>query len=230
MMNLDFSDKSFCFTGKFRDYTREALQKETRARGGLANKGVSESLDFLVVGDLGSTSWKHGEYGNKINKARQLNPKNNSHKRPYLLSESDFIEQLQRSDRVCDGEVHKKILVFGHSLYMSDPMIFDDSPLVSFLKKIFSNRNFSHRIRKKYSYEYLLFDSEDEHYTKYEIRSTKVLSLDDSENDLEALTKQLSLLIKMKSSTYHVNEGTSIYSKLYLDHIDIVKNDGFSVI
>lgn len=69
---LDFQGRSFCFTGKLAELKRTRAEREARARGGLTGKVVNGELDYLVVGSIPATGWKHGSYGNKIEKARRL--------------------------------------------------------------------------------------------------------------------------------------------------------------
>lgn len=42
------------------------------AAGGSVTNSVSRKLDYLVLGGLGSTEWKHGSFGTKVEKAMSL--------------------------------------------------------------------------------------------------------------------------------------------------------------
>jgi NAD-dependent DNA ligase len=65
---IEYRERSFCFTGDFAFGTRSACEKAVVLRGGtIAN--VTKKLHYLVVGGLGSAEWKHGVFGTKIEKA-----------------------------------------------------------------------------------------------------------------------------------------------------------------
>ena len=79
-----FQGNSFCFTGKFDFGPRKACEDLIWEKGGKVAKGVSGSLDFLVIGTQGSPDWKRGAYGNKIEKAIVLR---REHGNPAIISE-----------------------------------------------------------------------------------------------------------------------------------------------
>ncbi|MBP8023970.1 MAG: BRCT domain-containing protein [Candidatus Competibacteraceae bacterium] len=82
--DIVFSGHSFCFTGKFDFGHRAACENVINEKGGTPAKGVSGSLDFLVIGTQGSPDWKRGTYGNKIEKAIVLR---REHGKPVIVSE-----------------------------------------------------------------------------------------------------------------------------------------------
>jgi hypothetical protein len=53
---------------------------------------VNAQLDYLVVRSIPATGRKHGSYGTKIEKARQLRA--NGERRPVLIAESEFMDAL----------------------------------------------------------------------------------------------------------------------------------------
>lgn len=61
--------RSFCFTGKFLCGSRADCEVEISSRGGEILEGVSQDLDFLVIGLIGSRDWIHSTFGRKIEKA-----------------------------------------------------------------------------------------------------------------------------------------------------------------
>lgn len=63
---------SFCFTGVFDFGSRSECQQATAACGGEVEPRVSLRLDYLVIGSVGSGSWKHASFGNKILRAVDL--------------------------------------------------------------------------------------------------------------------------------------------------------------
>ena len=82
--DIDFFRHSFCFTGKFDFGPRKSCEDVIREKGGIPAKGVSNSLDFLVIGTQGNPNWKRGSYGNKIEKAIVLRRENG---KPAIVSE-----------------------------------------------------------------------------------------------------------------------------------------------
>jgi NAD-dependent DNA ligase len=69
---IEFEQRSFCFTGKFYGGTRKWCENQFIARG--AQIGViSQGLDYLVIGEIGSRDWIHSTHGRKIEKAIDYN-------------------------------------------------------------------------------------------------------------------------------------------------------------
>ncbi len=120
---LEFAGRSFCFTGKLADLKRSAAERETRARGGLTSKVVNGQLDYLVVGSIPATGWKHGSYGTKIEKARRMAPKNDD--RPLLVPESAFVEALALVSPTNSGAIDAKVLVVTYKFVAADEHAFD---------------------------------------------------------------------------------------------------------
>lgn len=65
---IEFENKSFCLTGKFSSAygNRQAIAEIIKDKGSIIKDKVSQSLDYLVVGELGNTDWAHSTYGRKI--------------------------------------------------------------------------------------------------------------------------------------------------------------------
>lgn len=63
---VTFSNKLFCFTGKFFYGTRKKCEEEIFRRHGQVQSTPNRKTDYLVIGLLGSTDWKHSTHGNKI--------------------------------------------------------------------------------------------------------------------------------------------------------------------
>lgn len=59
----------FCFTGEFVFAPRAQCETAVATRGGTVQRNVTQKLNYLVVGALGSDEWKHGSFGTKITKA-----------------------------------------------------------------------------------------------------------------------------------------------------------------
>lgn len=64
-----FPGKLFCFTGKFLSGNRKWCQTQAVERGGLISKSIVQTLDYLVIGEIGSRDWVHSTHGRKIEKA-----------------------------------------------------------------------------------------------------------------------------------------------------------------
>jgi len=107
--DIIFDGKSFCFTGSMAELKRSQAEREVRVRHGLSQKVVNPELDYLVIGSIPSVGWKHGDYGNKIEKARQIIASKKSKLR--LISEHDFILGLENTPTSDSGEIDEKLLV-----------------------------------------------------------------------------------------------------------------------
>ena len=92
---IDFKDKSFCFTGPARYGQRSELNEMVRALNGIPKNTVSARLDYLVIGAQSSPAWFFSTYGRKIEKA--MNLKNESRADTVILFEDDFVDQVGRS-------------------------------------------------------------------------------------------------------------------------------------
>jgi NAD-dependent DNA ligase len=90
---VEFTGKSFMFTGKFSFGTRKECQTAVVERGGYApsQKSVCRETDYLVIGTEGSKTWKRGSYGNKI-EAAILSRR--EHGTPAIISEEHWVSQI----------------------------------------------------------------------------------------------------------------------------------------
>lgn len=73
--NIDFDGKTFCLTGEFKNATKQEISKKLQDLGGIEKTGVSSKLNYLIVGGVGSESWKFGKIGGKQAKTQELNEK-----------------------------------------------------------------------------------------------------------------------------------------------------------
>lgn len=84
--------RTFCFTGNFITGPRAKCEKMTEAAGGVMEKSVVKTLDFLVIGALASPDWKNTSYGAKIERAVE----NQRQGRPVrIVSERAWAAALQ---------------------------------------------------------------------------------------------------------------------------------------
>lgn len=115
---ITFQDKSFCFTGKMAELLRKDAEREVRARGGLSQGGVNRNLDYLVVGDIPSAAWKFGDYGSKIMSAMEY--KAQGKRKPRIVSESDFLEDLATSSPTNTGAIDTKVIVCSYFINLNE--------------------------------------------------------------------------------------------------------------
>lgn len=73
--DVQFADRSFCFTGDSKRATREEMQGIVIRRGGRIQGNVTRTLDYLVVGAAGSPFWSFSCYGRKVEHAVELRKK-----------------------------------------------------------------------------------------------------------------------------------------------------------
>lgn len=67
--SIEFMDKSFLFTGTCAFGSRKDCQAAVLSLGGKNAKGVTKTLDYLVLGTYVTDSWIHETFGRKIEKA-----------------------------------------------------------------------------------------------------------------------------------------------------------------
>ncbi|MCU7844678.1 MAG: BRCT domain-containing protein [Candidatus Thiodiazotropha sp. (ex Monitilora ramsayi)] len=69
--DVAFEGRLFLFTGTCAYGTRKQCQKAVESLGGVNAKGVTQKLDYLVLGTYVTDSWAHESYGRKIEKAME---------------------------------------------------------------------------------------------------------------------------------------------------------------
>ena len=135
--SIEFSGKSFCFTGKLADLKRTQAEQETRARGGLTIKVVNERLDYLVVGSIPASGWKFGNYGRKIEKAQELVGDQTNDL--VLVSEDEFLEALAKSPTTNSGELDAKVVVINYKFVANRDPWFDEDRMEEWLEMLNSD-------------------------------------------------------------------------------------------
>ena len=68
----EIKGKTFCLTGDFSYGSRKSVQEYLVSLGGIAKSGVSQSVDYLIIGSKGSDDYAYGNYGSKAKKAMEL--------------------------------------------------------------------------------------------------------------------------------------------------------------
>lgn len=66
---VEFSGKTFLFTGTFAFGTRKQCQEAIESLGGFNSRNVTKKLDYLIIGTYVTDSWVHESFGRKIEKA-----------------------------------------------------------------------------------------------------------------------------------------------------------------
>lgn len=64
---------TYCFTGKFAFGMRKDCEKAVSLAGGFVQDKVTATLDYLVIGLMGSSDWAHSSFGRKIQQAIDWN-------------------------------------------------------------------------------------------------------------------------------------------------------------
>lgn len=66
---IEFEERSFCFTGKLISGSRAWAMQQVEMLGGYPATSITKTLNYLVLGDLGSRDWIQSTHGRKIEKA-----------------------------------------------------------------------------------------------------------------------------------------------------------------
>lgn len=82
-----FNGKNFVITGQFLDDSRETTITQIEELGGIIQNRVTKETNYVVVGSLGSESWKHGNFGLKIRDAIKYQKEN---KPIQIVKETDM--------------------------------------------------------------------------------------------------------------------------------------------
>lgn len=90
---VNFSERSFCFTGTFSLGDRGKCSDILQRFGGVLSKNVTLKIDYLVVGHNVTLDWKHQSYGNKILKAMKYRDEKG---RPIaIISEKHWVDSMR---------------------------------------------------------------------------------------------------------------------------------------
>lgn len=92
---IAFPDHSFCFTGVFDFGTRADCHAAIEAHNGIPAKSITKSLNYLVIGKIGSDCWLHTTFGSKIAKAIELRDAGFPIK---IVSEAHWVGHLKSHD------------------------------------------------------------------------------------------------------------------------------------
>lgn len=220
-MNIDFENKSFCFTGKLAELKRSQAEREVRAREGYSQKLVNKELDYLVIGSIPSPAWKFGNYGNKIEKARKLVEEGAGLK---IILEKDFMVSLENHISQDSGEIDEKLLIIRYSaLFRNGDMdITGLEEYLDFLKDT-SNSHVAASIEEPYIYRdlYNQFDSENiEDLLIFQIRIVKQFDLEtDTQDFIDDVAKGFESIEGLDGDLNwsEKKEGSATFAKLLKD-------------
>lgn len=87
----ELKGKTFCLSGEFSCAGKSEISKKLIEKGAIEKTGVSSKLDYLFVGNSGSTAWKFGKIGGKIAKAMELQEKGS---KIQIVGEDEMVEIL----------------------------------------------------------------------------------------------------------------------------------------
>jgi BRCA1 C Terminus (BRCT) domain/GYF domain 2 len=91
---IQFHERSFCFTGNFVFGVRSACVDAAQARGATIEGSVKMDLDYLVIGSFRNEAWMHTTHGRKIEKAVELRAK---YGRPLIIGEAHWVKILKET-------------------------------------------------------------------------------------------------------------------------------------
>lgn len=101
-INVDFGGDSFVFTGKLAKMTRSEAQKKVTSAGGSNASGVTKKLNWLVIGDEGSSLYGEGRKGSKQLKGEKLIADGAGLR---IISETAFLQMLSGEQREFSDDV-----------------------------------------------------------------------------------------------------------------------------
>lgn len=217
---LIFSGRSFCFTGAMSELKRTQAEREVRARGGLTCNVINERLTYLIVGDIPSPGWKHGKYGRKIEKAREVAPANGGH--PRLISEGMFMQALAAHPPTNSGAIDSKVVVCNYKFLAPAIDDVDVSGLERWLETVHGDHACHISLRSHYAISYAdLYGDENAEEAPaalvVECRIVKQMSLSESaERFLEVIERGFEAIrgVDGRLGWFERSEGSADYIRL----------------
>ena len=181
MAKIEFENKSFCVTGGLSELKRTQAEREVRSRNGFSQKVINRELNYLVLGSIPSPGWKHGDFGNKIQKAKELM---NAGAKLKVISEKDFMQGLETITPLESGELDEKLLICRYkALFQNGEM--DIDALEEYLNIISetSNSHVTASVEEPFIYQELYdeFSEQDiENLLFFQCRIVKHFALEDN--------------------------------------------------
>lgn len=90
--SIEVSNKKICLTGDFDCMPKSELSAILENQGAIIKNSVVKDLDYLIVGNKGSSHWVQGNYGTKIKKALELQSKGCS---ISIIKEDDLLTAIE---------------------------------------------------------------------------------------------------------------------------------------
>jgi hypothetical protein len=72
---IQFLKQNFCFTGRSTRMTRDELAQQVADFGGLFSRGLTQTVNYLIVGADGNPCWAYACYGRKVEQAMSFRKK-----------------------------------------------------------------------------------------------------------------------------------------------------------
>ncbi len=221
MAKIEFENKSFCFTGGLAELKRTQAEREVRARNGLSQKVINKELDYLVLGSIPSVGWKHGDYGNKIVKAKELIGQKTKLK---IVSEKDFMEGLENIVPTDCGEIDEKLVIIRYKTLFENGNL-DIDGLEEYLGLIHetSNSHVSASVEEPFIYQDLYNEFSEEQIDNllfFQCRIVKHLDLDaNSQEFVDTIAKGFESIKGLDGDLTWTEkkEGTASFAKLLQD-------------
>ena len=88
---IEFKNKTFCFTGVSKKATRNEIANIVTNAGGIYSDRITANTDYLIVGAGGNPCWAYSCYGRKVEKAMELRKKG---KNIVIIHEFDFWDEI----------------------------------------------------------------------------------------------------------------------------------------
>lgn len=102
---IQFANRSFCFTGQFIFGPRGKCREEVLKRGGSCHDRPTTGTDFLVIGTLVSQGWAYETFGRKIEAALALK---RSSPNLRIVAEEHWVAFLCRNDSLEQHVLHER--------------------------------------------------------------------------------------------------------------------------
>lgn len=87
-----FRDNVFCLTGRFAYGTRASCERAILRREGVVVDGVTKKVDYLVIGSMITSDWKHTTFGLKIAKAVEYRDRDEG---ILIISEQQWLSAME---------------------------------------------------------------------------------------------------------------------------------------
>lgn len=85
--DIEFEDRTFCFTGESYRAKRAEMATAVQSLGGIVKSAVTAKTNYLIVGNAGNPCWAYACYGRKIEEAVRLRKAGES---VLIVNETDF--------------------------------------------------------------------------------------------------------------------------------------------